>query len=160
MAPSKLASADPPPVPAVLDTSPPFAPLPPDSGEVAPDPIPVLKASRKWLVFILVLSYLGIANLWVLAVVLILTSPTRLLVVAMGLLYLAYGAVGLLFVEPLRRVCVAVRDLSSSEPQRCIYFFVLEHCTLYRRMGVLCCIALGGALLAVGGTVVYALYRH
>lgn len=129
---------------------PPIQPLvQPAAPPITPDTLAALHSARPWLRFIVgygfvvsILMVLGGAGLMV-------GGLAKAELLAMGLIYLLYGAVGFALVLPLRRSVEPLRNVVSLGPSQALEQFAVHHATFWRRTGVITAIVLGLTVIAL-----------
>ncbi len=124
-------------------------PAQPAAPPITPDTLAALHSARPWLRFIVGYGFVVSILMVLVGAGFMVVGLARTELLAMGLIYLLYGAVGFALVLPLRRSVEPLRNVVSLGPSAALEQFAVHHATFWRRTGVITAILLGLTVIAL-----------
>jgi hypothetical protein len=122
---------------------------------ITPDTLAALHSARPWLRFVVGYGFVVSILMALAGAGMMVGGLAKAELLAMGFVYLLYGAVGFALVLPLRRSVEALRNVVSLGPSQALEQFAVHHAVFWRRTGVVTAILLGLAVLAILAVVVF-----
>lgn len=138
-----------------LYQSPVAPPVQPAAPPITPDTLAALHSARPWLRFVVGYGFVVSLLMVLVGAGLMVGGLAKTELLAMGLIYLLYGAVGFALVLPLRRSIEPLRNVVSLGPSQALEQFAVHHAVFWRRTGVVTAILLGLTVIAVLFLVVF-----
>lgn len=130
-------------------------PVQPAAPPITPDTLAALHSARPWLRFVVGYGFVVSILMVLVGAGLMVGGLAKTELLAMGLIYLLYGAVGFALVLPLRRSVEPLRNVVSLGPSQALEQFAVHHGVFWRRTGVVTAILLGLVVIALLFAVVF-----